>query len=68
MAQMKGLWRNPFARVCVLATLLSMTLGFVGLPFTQTIVSAHESTSSCKLNSPGGNVKHVIYIQFDNTH
>ena len=68
MAQMKGLWRNHFTRVCVLATLLSMTLGFVGLPFTQTIVSAHESTSSCKLNSPGGNVKHVIYIQFDNTH
>ncbi|MGZ3628419.1 MAG: hypothetical protein ACXVDN_12200 [Ktedonobacteraceae bacterium] len=68
MAQMKGLLRNQFARVCALATLLSMTLGFVGLPFTQTIVSAHESTSSCKLNSPGGNVKHVIYIQFDNTH
>jgi hypothetical protein len=68
MAQMKGLWRNHFTRVCVLATLLSMTLGFVGLPFTQTIVSAHESTSSCQLNSPGGNVKHVIYIQFDNTH
>jgi hypothetical protein len=68
MAQMKGLWRNHFTRVCVLATLLSMTLGFVGLPFTQTIVSAHESTSSCQLNSPGGNVKHVIYIQFDNVH
>ena len=69
MAQMKGLWRNHFTRVCVLATLLSMTLGFVGLPFTQTIVSAHIATNNgCRLNSPGGNVKHVIYIQFDNTH
>jgi len=29
MAQMKGLWRNPFTRVFVLATLLTMTLGFV---------------------------------------
>src|ERR1041384_8840885 len=23
---------------------------------------------SCQLNSPKGNIKHVIYIQFDNTH
>ncbi len=68
MTQMKGLWRNHFTRVCVLATLLSMALGFMGLPFTQSIVSAHESTSSCQLNSPSGKVNHVIYIQFDNTH
>jgi len=69
MAQMKGLWRNHFTRVCVLATLLSMTLGFVGLPFTQTIVSAHVATTSgCQLNSAKGNIQHVIYIQFDNTH
>ncbi len=69
MAQMKGLWRNHFTRVFVLATLLTMTLGFVGLPFTQTIVSAHvAATSGCLLNSPSGTVKHVIYIQFDNTH
>ncbi|HEY6285674.1 MAG TPA: hypothetical protein VIX20_08435 [Ktedonobacteraceae bacterium] len=69
MSQIRGLWRNHFTRVFVLATLLTMTLGFVGLPFTQTIVSAHVATSnSCQLNSPSGNVKHVIYIQFDNVH
>ena len=69
MAQMKGLWRNHFTRVFVLATLLTMTLGFVGLPFTQTIVSAHVATTNgCQLNSPSGNVKHVIYVQFDNVH
>src|SRR5215467_7292132 len=69
MAQMKGLWRFHFTRVLVLATLLTMTLGFVGLPFTQTIVSAHVATKNgCNLNSPSGNVKHVIYIQFDNVH
>jgi hypothetical protein len=69
MAQMKTLWQNHFSPVFVLATLLSMTLGFVGLPFTQTIVSAHVATTNgCQLNSPGGNVKHVIYVQFDNTH
>jgi hypothetical protein len=69
MAQMKGLWRNHFTRVFVLATLLTMTLGFVGLPFTQTIVSAHiATTSGCQLNSPSGKVNHVIYVQFDNVH
>jgi len=69
MAQMKGLWRNHLTRVFVLATLLTMTLGFVGLPFTQTIVSAHISTTNgCQLNSAKGNIQHVIYVQFDNTH
>src|SRR5256884_2983499 len=69
MAQMKGLWRNHFTRVFILATLLTMTLGFVGLPFTQTIVSAHIATTiGCPLNSPSGTVQHVIYVQFDNTH
>src|SRR6266581_402615 len=69
MAQMKGLWRNHFTRVFVLATLLTMTLGFVGLPFTQTIVSAHiATTNGCQLNSAKGNIQHVIYVQFDNTH
>jgi hypothetical protein len=69
MAQMKGLWQNHFTRVFVLATLLTMTLGFVGLPFTQTIVSAKVATTNgCTLKSAQGTVKHVIYIQFDNTH
>ena len=69
MAQMKSLLRNHFTRVFVLATLLSMALGFVGLPFTQTIVSAHVATTNgCQLNSAKGNIQHVIYVQFDNTH
>src|SRR5207244_9943187 len=69
MAQMKGIWRNHFTRVFVLAALLTMTLGFVGLPFTQTSVSAHVATTNpCQLNSPKSNIQHVIYIQFDNTH
>ena len=69
MAHMKGLWQNHFTRVFVLATLLTMTLGFVGLPFTQTTALATTApTTSCQLNSAKGNVKHVIYVQFDNTH
>src|SRR5450759_1102705 len=27
-----------------------------------------RATSSCSLQSAGGNIHHVIYIQFDNTH
>src|SRR5437870_11439838 len=70
MAQMKGLWRNHFTRVFVLATLLTMTLGFVGLPLahSQTTVHAVPASSSCQLNSPKGNIQHVTYVQFDNTH
>jgi hypothetical protein len=30
--------------------------------------SSTTSTTGCQLNSPKGNIKHVIYIQFDNTH
>src|SRR5258706_12572516 len=26
------------------------------------------SANSCQLQSPKGNIQHVIYIQFDNTH
>src|SRR5215471_17246780 len=29
---------------------------------------AAAPTSGCQLNSAKGNIKHVIYIQFDNTH
>src|SRR6266853_1168910 len=70
MAQMKRLWRNHFTRVFVMATLLTMLLGFVGLPpaHSQTTVHAHAATSGCQLNSAKGNIQHVIYVQFDNTH
>ncbi len=30
--------------------------------------SAFAAASGCQLNSAKGNIKHVIYIQFDNTH
>jgi hypothetical protein len=70
MAQMKRLWRNHFTRVFVLATLLTMLLGFVGLPLahSQTTARAMPASSSCLLNSANGNIQHVIYVQFDNTH
>jgi len=69
MDQMKGLWRNHFTRVFVMATLLTMLLGFAGLPFSQASVSAHTATTNpCLIHSAKGNLQHVIYVQFDNTH
>ncbi len=69
MAQMKGLWQYRFTRVFIMATLLTMLLGFVGLPFSQASVSAHTATNGgCLIHSAKGNLQHVIYVQFDNTH
>jgi hypothetical protein len=43
----------------------SLLLAPVMAPLAATAVGAD---SSCQLKSASGNVKHVIYIQFDNTH
>ena len=44
--------------------------GFVLLLGLLLAVSNHSAFASktCRLNSPGGRIKHVIYVQFDNTH
>jgi hypothetical protein len=70
MDQMKGLWRYHFTRVFVMATLLAMLLSLVGLPLfhTSTAARAVAPSSGCQLNSAKGNIQHVIYVQFDNTH
>jgi hypothetical protein len=41
----------------------ALTIGTRGPATTST-----TATTGCQLNSPKGNIKHVIYIQFDNTH
>ncbi len=65
MNQVTRLWRKPFTLIVVITTLLAISVGFVGAP----IASAHAMVSSgCQLNSAKGDIKHVIYIQFDNTH
>jgi hypothetical protein len=65
MNQVTRLWRKPFTLIVVITTLLAISVGFVGAP----VASAHAMPASgCQLNSAKGNIKHVIYIQFDNTH
>jgi hypothetical protein len=70
MAQMKRFWQYRFPRIFIMATLLTMLLGFVGLPLahSQTTVHAVAASSSCQLNSAKGNIQHVINVQFDNVH
>src|SRR5690242_11949496 len=48
---------------------LTMLLGVAGtsIAHASSVVQATE-TSGCQLNSAKGNIKHVIYIQFDNVH
>src|SRR6266571_2004002 len=64
MHRITQFWRYPFTRVVAMATLLAMLLGFGGLPNNH----AYAATNGCALNSPKGNIHHVIYVQFDNTH
>ena len=69
MHQMKGLWQYKFTRVFVIATLLAMLLGIAGLPLFHTRATAQAAvSSSCQIHSAKGNLQHVIYVQFDNTH
>ena len=56
--------RSRNAMLTVLAVALGCVAVASGLGGTRTARAA----TGCQLNSPKGNVKHVIYIQFDNTH
>jgi hypothetical protein len=68
MHRMTRPWQNPFMRLLTQAAVLAMLLGFGALPVLRPSSTAQAAASSCHLNSPTGNVQHVIYIQFDNTH
>lgn len=69
MHQLKGLQRYRFTRVFGMATFLAMLLSLVGLPLSHPVtVALAASGSGCQLHSAKGNIQHVIYIQFDNTH
>jgi hypothetical protein len=69
MHQLKGLWRYRFTRVFGMATFLTMLLSLVGLPLSHPGIATYAAAPSvCTLNSAKGNIQHVIYIQFDNTH
>jgi hypothetical protein len=67
MNLMVRLWRQPFSRFVVMALLvLPLLVGSVTL--LHLFPKAQAAGSGCQLNSTKGNIRHIIYIQFDNTH
>src|ERR671936_473922 len=50
----------------VVATLCAVAAGATGLATRGTATS--DAAGSCQLGTKAGQVKHVIYLQFDNTH
>ena len=69
MGQTPTFLRNPVTRIVAISAILTLLLGFGSFQFAQPS-TAHASGggNACKLNSAQGNIQHVIYIQFDNTH
>jgi hypothetical protein len=59
------LWQRPVTRIA--AAVLLMMLGLVGVAQLSTSSAQAEGGGSCRLG-PDGQIQHVIYIQFDNTH
>jgi hypothetical protein len=50
-----------------LISLASVTALLAGV-LTITSIAGTATAAGCQLNSARGNIKHVIYVQFDNTH
>ena len=53
-----------------LAAILAVGLatGVANAPSAAQVTTTATTESSCRLNSPGGQIQHVVYLQFDNTH
>ncbi|HLI05527.1 MAG TPA: hypothetical protein VKV40_03060 [Ktedonobacteraceae bacterium] len=69
MEKVTAFLQTPAARVAVIAAVLALMVGFGGFQFARPLATAHASGGGgCQLNSAKGNIQHVIYIQFDNTH
>ena len=53
-----------------LAAVLAVGLatGVATAPSAAQVSTTATTESSCQLNSPGGQIQHVVYLQFDNTH
>ncbi|HEY1390050.1 MAG TPA: hypothetical protein VGF38_16040 [Ktedonobacterales bacterium] len=68
MDRIVRLWRYSSSHVIRMGTLATLLLGaFAASAFGQPTAVA-QAANGCTLNSAKGNIKHVISIQFDNTH
>ena len=61
------LWQNPICRSTVMSFLL-LTLIMGAMTTLHLFPKTLAASNSCQLNSAQGAIRHVIYIQFDNTH
>src|SRR2546427_9979483 len=60
--------RAPFQRVSLLLVFSAFVMGALLLAPSGASAAPASGSSTCQLKSPKGNIQHVIYIQFDNTH
>jgi hypothetical protein len=67
MQHTKRLWLRSPGRV-VAAALLVATAGAVGRLSSLSAPAPSHAASVCQVGGPTGQVKHVIYLQFDNFH
>src|SRR6266536_2597407 len=58
---------RPSRPIFIFVFVLTMLLGFAGSSIAHPPPAAHAA-GGCQLNSAKGNIQHVIYVQFDNTH
>jgi hypothetical protein len=68
---MKGSGGKLFARMALVGTMIFTLLGIGVASFAQASPAAYaakNTTNPCNLEAPGGTVKHVIYVDFDNVH
>ncbi|HKS69709.1 MAG TPA: hypothetical protein VJQ45_04785 [Ktedonobacterales bacterium] len=54
--------------ICTALLLTATVLGVAIVPRVAVHADAGSLDSTCQLNSAGGAIQHVIYLQFDNTH
>lgn len=67
MDRISQLWRRPLYRVLVASLALTTVLGLGIVPVLRTATVARAQTV-CQLGNNDGQIQHVIYLQFDNTH
>src|SRR5438445_6731927 len=66
MKRSRRLCRYHITRLITIAAVLVMLLGFAG--YTSRTTTHAAGNNACQLDSAQGNIKHVIYVQFDNVH
>ena len=65
---MEGRVGKLVARVVLVGTIMFTLLGIGAVSFARTSSTAYAAKTTCALSAPGGTVKHVIFVDFDNVH